>query len=197
MEDKKYDLFISYRRKDVGGYAALFKKELEKHFDVFYDLESINSGEIFPIKLKNAISNSKIILVVIGKDSCDEFKSRLKKNGLDYMANEIKYANQFNKIIIPMLVNDAKMPTKESLPKEISFFNDIQAFNTRLTDLESDLSKLKIHISSLLQNNNVSVIQKNFNNSDKLLNILYPWKKLIDEEKGSIKYQYWACGKEA
>ena len=45
MAEKKYDIFISYRRDDGAQYARILQLELEKyHYNVFLDYEELTDG---------------------------------------------------------------------------------------------------------------------------------------------------------
>jgi hypothetical protein len=45
MAEKKYDIFISYRRDDGGQYARILQLELEKYnYKVFLDYEELTDG---------------------------------------------------------------------------------------------------------------------------------------------------------
>lgn len=190
MENKNFDLFISYRRDDTAGHSRSIKKELEKNFEVFFDVDSIEGGDVFPSRLEVAIENSKIILAIIGEQYCDELKKR--SGCIDYIVEELKYAYSCKKTIIPVLINDLQMPDKDCIPNEINFLSTLSAIHIRHSEFDTSISKLKTSINSSIEK--TPLIQMNFDKADKLLNI-YPWKELIIEEKGSIKYQYWACGK--
>lgn len=192
MENKNFDLFISYRRDDTAGHSRSIKKELEKNFEVFFDVDSIEGGAVFPSKLEVAIENSKIILAIIGEQYCDELKKR--SGCIDYIVEELKYAHSCKKTIIPVLINDLQMPNKDCIPNEINFLSTLNAIHIRHSEFDTSIAKLKTSISNSLKK--TPIIQMNFDKADKLLNI-YPWKELIIEEKGNIKYQYWACGKKA
>lgn len=190
MENKNYDLFISYRRDDTAGHSRLIKTELEKNFEVFFDVDSIDGGDVFPTRLEEAIEKSKIVLVIIGEKYCDEFKKR--SDFIDYIVEELKYAHSCKKIIIPVLLDSSTMPNNECIPDEVNFISSLNAINIRHLDFDATITKLKTSINNSLEKK--PLVQMNFDKADKLLNI-YPWKELIIEEKGSIKYQYWACGK--
>jgi len=193
MIETEYDIFISYRRKDVIGHVRAIAKELEKNYKIFFDINDIEGGDIFPAKLEDAIEKSKIILFVIGDKSCDEFSKR--KTRIDYIVEEIAYANKNQKTIIPILIDNAFMPKKSCLPSKISFLSDLNAKNIRHTEFDTTMNSLIKTINKKLISKEMQIVKK-FDKADNLLNI-YPWKKMLHEKVGSKKYQYWACGKEA
>lgn len=70
MAEKKYDIFISYRRKDTGDKAEHLKDLLEKagyEGHVSFDRENLIG--IFDVELARRIDHCKDFLLVIGKNS--------------------------------------------------------------------------------------------------------------------------------
>ena len=65
MTEKKYDIFISYRRKDGAQYARILQMELEKyHYRVFLDYEELTDG-IFGDDITKAIHSAPIFMMVL------------------------------------------------------------------------------------------------------------------------------------
>lgn len=64
--DKKYDIFISYRRDDGGQYARILQLELETkyHYKVFLDYEELTDG-IFGDDITKAIQSAPIFIMVL------------------------------------------------------------------------------------------------------------------------------------
>jgi len=191
--DKKYDIFISYRRKDAAGHVRAIAKELEKNYNIFLDVNDIDGGDVFPTRLEDAIEKSTIVLSVIGENSCNEFKERMGK--VDYVVEEIVYAKKNKKIIIPVLIDNADMILKECIPSKILFLTKLDVMNIRHSEFDLSIRSLIRVIERKLISGEMEIVKK-FDSADNLLNI-YPWKKILHEEIGHIKYQYWACGKEA
>ena len=119
-------IFISYRRSDTDSAVGRIYDKLAKNFSrkaIFRDCFSIESGEIFPRQIAEAISNSTVILIVIGKtwslrssisDGADAQQPE------DYVRWEIEQALQHpNAVVIPLLVESSQIPTPESLPESI------------------------------------------------------------------------------
>lgn len=70
MVDKKYDIFISYRRKDTGDKAEHLKDLLEKAgFEERVSFDRENLTGIFDIELARRIDHCKDFLLVVGKNS--------------------------------------------------------------------------------------------------------------------------------
>lgn len=69
MIEKKYDIFISYRRKDTGDKAEHLKDLLEKKYKNRVSFDRENLTGLFDIELANRIDHCKDFLLVIGKNS--------------------------------------------------------------------------------------------------------------------------------
>ena len=70
-------IFISYRRGDAGGHAALLKRCLVEYFDtdqIFFDVGSIESSADFRARIEPALTHARVVLVVIGPDWLDEIR---------------------------------------------------------------------------------------------------------------------------
>ena len=64
-------IFISYRRTDTGGHAGRLFDRLRHWFDaevIFYDLDGIDIGEVFPERIEHAVNSAAVVLVLIGPD---------------------------------------------------------------------------------------------------------------------------------
>jgi hypothetical protein len=64
-KERKYDIFISYRREDGAQYARILQLELEKrHFKVFLDYEELTDG-VFGDNIKEAIADAPVFIMVL------------------------------------------------------------------------------------------------------------------------------------
>lgn len=95
--DKKYDIFISYRRKDGAQYARILQLELEKRgYAVFLDYEELVDGVIGE-ELKNAIKSAPVFIMVLTPnylDRCMEEDS--------WVRQEIMLAHSCGRHFIPV-----------------------------------------------------------------------------------------------
>jgi TIR domain len=63
-------IFLSYRRDDSAGPAALLYDRLAAHFgheQVFKDIDSLSPGANFPREIAIAVGSCDVLLAVIGK----------------------------------------------------------------------------------------------------------------------------------
>ena len=106
MDQKKYDVFISYSRKDYKKDDVVIPenivskvKDSFKAADISYwfDEEGIYSGNVFPKKIYNSIKASRVFVFIASKNA----------NQSDWTRKEIATANEFKKPIIPFRVDDS------------------------------------------------------------------------------------------
>lgn len=119
------DIFLSYRRQDSSSATGRLADRLEDHFGpgrVFRDHESISPGDDFTEAIRRAINTSTVMLAIIGPDWLDardsQGRRRLDLDG-DFVRQEIETALKAGVPVVPVLVEGAKMPAREALPKSI------------------------------------------------------------------------------
>ncbi len=147
------NIFISYRRDDVGGYAIALHAELEKYFgkeSVFFDVGgSIKPGENFDAVIRDSLKSCGVLLALIGKNwlsiSDGDGRRRLD-NPKDYVNIEIATALKHKILVIPVLINDAKMPTESALPDNLRNLCKCQALEIRHSQFKSDAENLMFHL---------------------------------------------------
>lgn len=148
-------IFISYRRDDTQGFAGRLAHDLSRVFGpdrVFSDIE-IPYGSDFGDVLHRAIAASDALLVVIGRrwaaDAGDGRPSRLF-DADDWVRTEIEAALSQGKVIIPVLVGGARMPSPSALPDSIQALTRIQAAGFEDRHWEADLASLVARLRALV-----------------------------------------------
>jgi TIR domain len=117
-------IFISYRREDTGPAAGRVYDRLCKVMaksDVFFDVSAVRGGENFEDKIAAAIAKSGAVLVLIGRhwlDAQEGAKPRLFEPR-DYVRAELRAALAREVLLVPILVDGARMPAPESLPDDV------------------------------------------------------------------------------
>jgi hypothetical protein len=125
-------IFLSYRRADAPGYVRGLMSELRNIFgskQVFLDMEDIEAGSDFPRIIDEAVSNCEVLLVIIGPNWLelrDEQGQRRIEAANDFVRLEISAALVRKIPIIPVLVENTKMPKAEELPDEIKLLSTLQ-----------------------------------------------------------------------
>jgi uracil-DNA glycosylase len=118
-------IFINYRRADSEGYVGRLYDHLAQHFDpqdIFMDVTSIEPGADFVQTLEDAVAACDVFITMIGPqwlNTLDENGERRIDQWNDFVRIEIASALRQNKLVIPVLVGRAKMPTPKDLPDDI------------------------------------------------------------------------------
>lgn len=109
--EKEYQIFISYRRREAGYLAHLIHDRLEKeNYNVFLDVDSLETGR-YDNQLFSIIDFCEIVLVLLSPNSLDE------RDGEDWVRKEIQYSIEHKKIVIPVILQGFVFP--EDLPKPL------------------------------------------------------------------------------
>ena len=130
---ERYDVFISYRREGGEYTAKMIRDKLkEKGYRVFFDVESLRSGE-FNTKLYSVIDGCKDFLLILSPGSLDRCD-----NEDDWVRREIEYALKKGKNIVPVLLRGFQFP--DQLPESIDpirYRNGLES-NTQFFDAFAD-----------------------------------------------------------
>jgi hypothetical protein len=111
--NKSYDIFISYRHEGGETMAILLHDRLTaKGYNVFLDVESLNSGK-FNSQLLKVIENCKDVISVLSKNSLDRCV-----NEDDWVLMELSHAFKHGKNIIPFMLRGFEWT--ENLPEGIA-----------------------------------------------------------------------------
>jgi hypothetical protein len=147
-------IFISYRREDTQESALQIYERLIGHFPqeaVFIDKHGISSGQEFETIILQQLAHADVILVIIGPrwativDENDPTTPRLKKRK-DYVRLEVQQALAKRELgqalVIPVLVEGAKIPGQKELPQPLQSLSKLQASPVSPTTFNSDMEAL-------------------------------------------------------
>jgi len=141
-------IFINYRRDDSIGTAGRLRDRLAQAFgqnNLFMDVDSIPAGVDFFTYLNKQVAACDVLLVVIGQnwlDAKDESGKRRLDNPDDFVAVEIAAALGRDIRVIPILVDDARMPKADRLPDPIKLLARRNAVELRHTHFHRDAEAL-------------------------------------------------------
>ncbi|MEO1610440.1 MAG: toll/interleukin-1 receptor domain-containing protein [Pseudomonadota bacterium] len=145
-------IFLSYRRADTGAYAGRIRDRLAAQFGddhVFLDISSIPTGKNFRTEMFSALTQSQIMLVLIGPNWVNSRNAtnerRLFQEG-DHVRMEVAAGLQNNINVIPVCIEGAPMPEASEVPDDISELCNRNRVTIRNESFERDISEL---ISSL------------------------------------------------
>jgi hypothetical protein len=141
-------IFICYRRADAEYAAGALGRELRRHFgeeQVFRDKEDIGGGEAWKQKVLNAIDGESALLVLIARDWSEardvSGKRRIDDPG-DPIRMELHDGIRDGATIIPILLENAAMPTAEQLPPDLAALSEYNALRLHDTDWQYNLDRI-------------------------------------------------------
>jgi hypothetical protein len=118
-------IFLSYRRGDVGGYAGRLTDALRQRLgakSVFQDVTAIAPGQDYTAAIDRALDGSDAVLVVIGPGwlaAATPQGTRRLFEADDYVRLELSRALHRNIPVIPVLVGGAALPAATELPDDL------------------------------------------------------------------------------
>jgi TIR domain len=117
-------VFISYRRDDSAPYAGRLYDRLADAIgqeNIFMDVDSISFGLDFAEAIQNAVSGCDVLLAIIGPEwlTISTEKGRRLDDPDDFVRLEIEAALERNVRVVPVLVDEAELPTREELTESL------------------------------------------------------------------------------
>jgi glycerophosphoryl diester phosphodiesterase len=127
-------VFISYRRQDTAWPARQLYDVLVAELGpdrVFKDVDDIEPGDDFVERIQSAVRACEVLLVLIGPQwltVADAKGARRIDDPEDFVVVELETAlNRDDVRVIPILVDNAKMPAPQELPKGLAALTRRQA----------------------------------------------------------------------
>ena len=140
-------IFVSYRRRDVGGYAGRLRDALAQRLgekNVFQDVEAIAPGQDFTEAIRRALDDCDAVLAVIGPGwigAEQEGTPRLAQAG-DFVRLELATALTRDMPVVPVLLGGARMPEAADLPDDLETLSRRQAVVVRDESWRQDVDGL-------------------------------------------------------
>jgi hypothetical protein len=150
MPPDALQVFINYRTADTGPEAKHLAADLKRIVGddaVFLDHERIEAGKQWPDELRSAVSDSKILLALVGRHWRVVQRARgvgRSKQPDDWVRQEIEAAFRAGKVVVPVLVNRSRMPDAaafRSIP-QLAPFASLQALPLRTRDWDTDVAAI-------------------------------------------------------
>ena len=141
-------IFINYRREDSIGTAGRLYDRLVQAFEtnnLFMDVDQIPAGVDFVSYLSAQVAVCDVFLTIIGPnwlDLRDESGGRRIDSPDDFVAIEIATALERNILVIPILIDGARMPKVNELPDALKPLARRQALELRHTQFGRDANAL-------------------------------------------------------
>ncbi|WP_314220434.1 toll/interleukin-1 receptor domain-containing protein [Streptomyces zaehneri] len=141
-------LFINFRRADTGSVGPHLDTALRHEFGaqaVFRDQRSLPEGLDYRKQLERGVRKCDLLLAVMGsrwasvRDGADR---RFIDDEQDWVRREIALALADETPVIPVLIDDARLPSASELPDEIRLLTHHQACYFRPHQEHIDLPPL-------------------------------------------------------
>jgi hypothetical protein len=119
------NVFINYRREDSSGHAGRLFDALSGHFAgrLFMDVDTLEPGVDFVEAIEQAVGSCEVLIVIIGREWLtikDAAGQRRLDDPADFVRLEVESALARNVRVIPVLVQDVKMPCAKDLPPSLA-----------------------------------------------------------------------------
>ena len=148
-------IFICYRQQDSPGQALRVYRLLSSAFGeprVFMDVE-IQASVDFVEWIETSVGGAGVMIAIIGRRwlEADAGGQPRVHDERDYVRNEIVAALEGGIAVLPVLVDDAKMPSERELPAALAKLPRIQAHHLRSdTDWRSSETRLVERVASIV-----------------------------------------------
>ena len=141
-------IFISYRRADTAHPAGWLYDRLAEHFgrpQVVKDLDSIQLGDDFAEVIAAAVASCDVLLVLIGHQwltaaGADGHRGLADPD--DFVRLEIEAALTRDLLVIPVLIDGARMPLDGELPPSLAGLLHQQALALGPSQPDADVARL-------------------------------------------------------
>lgn len=156
IESPPPGIFISYRRQEAAWPAARLYDRVRDRFGeerVFKDIDSIDLGDDFVEKINESVASAAVLLVLIGQrwlSVADDDNRRRLDDPDDFVRLEIEAGLTSDVLVIPVLVDDARMPDADLLPDSLTKLTRRQALKLTPDRFESDVYRLLTRLERTL-----------------------------------------------
>ncbi len=137
-------IFISYRRQETAWPARQLYEALCERFgvsQVFKDVDNIAPGEDFVARISDVVGSCRVLLAMIGPhwmEVADEDGNRRIDDPDDFVRLEVATALDRGVLVVPILVDGARMPKSAQLPADLAGITRRQAIEINPTGFNLD-----------------------------------------------------------
>ncbi|HEY3263444.1 MAG TPA: toll/interleukin-1 receptor domain-containing protein [Pseudonocardiaceae bacterium] len=149
-------MFISHRTSESEWFVDLLADRLSAEFSwqrVFVDRNSMRPGEDFMVRIDAELRRCAAMLVLIGPQwstvKCADGRRRIDCDD-DVVRYEIERALERGVLVIPVLFEGARMPSRADLPDEIRALANRHAKRVDPDHLDHDLEIIVSGLKPLL-----------------------------------------------
>jgi len=146
-------IFINYRHEDMPFAATTLYRELRGRFgpeNIFFDQGSLRPGMRFPEEIRSHLTDSAgAFIAMIGSKWTPTMIAHRQHGDLDYVIKEIELALQNGWTVIPVLVDDARLPDALQLPPAVRALPDCQVARLRQINLDDDVADLGTRLDEI------------------------------------------------
>jgi hypothetical protein len=142
------EVFINYRTGDGEWPAAFLDDKFKRRFGVdrvFRDATSLEAGHDFRSELRRRLERCTVLVVIIGPSwltARDESGRRRLDKPSDYVRMEIEESLKRNIRVVPITLNDVRLPLADELPVEIADLAHRQSRVFRSRYYEADFEQI-------------------------------------------------------
>jgi hypothetical protein len=148
MTTEKQKIFFSYSRADGSAFALRLAQDLkQKGFDVWIDQEDIKAGAEWDREIAKALEACNCVL----------FLETEKSVASNHVLDEVYYALEQKKKVIPLIYVDAKTPFRLNRLQHIDFTRD---YNTGLGLLMKELESAEQALAYATENETLQTTAK-------------------------------------
>ena len=145
-ETAHVDVFISYRRNEASYLAGWLHDTLTARLGrdrVFLDIDAIRPGVDFMQTISTAVARARLVLVVIGPRWLRDAAGRLRlEEPDDPVRLEVESAIAAGVVIVPLLLDGARMPTASELPPSVAPLLKLNALPVAYRTFRRDVDEL-------------------------------------------------------
>jgi len=142
------DVFLSYRREGGSAHGRALYQALARRLGasaVFLDVDSLEGGSDWLKTTARGVGEAIVVLVIIdrswAKAHTTDGAGRLS-DPKDPVRTEILLAGALSKVIVPVLVDGAKMPTPRDLPADLHPLCRLHAHEVTHSHFDQDVEHL-------------------------------------------------------